>query len=141
MRYGNINSTLMPQNEFITGSGGSNDIASGASEIIVVMRQSKKRLVDKVNYITCLGKLVKYVVTDFGIFRKDAKTDQLLLSGCFSGNGNLDLKQCIENLQEKCGWDIQKFSKIDVVEKPEMRELVILRLLDPNRYWLGKSYR
>ena len=44
-RWGNLNSTIIPPNLLITGSGGANDVASGASEVLVVVPQSPLRFV------------------------------------------------------------------------------------------------
>ncbi|MCP4417636.1 MAG: glutaconate CoA-transferase, partial [Chloroflexi bacterium] len=45
-RQGNLNSTRLPNGNFMMGSGGANDVASTASEVIVVMRQSRRRFVE-----------------------------------------------------------------------------------------------
>ena len=49
-KRGNVNSTKI-EGQFIAGSGGAND-AANAQEVMVISRQSPKRFVDKVDYIT-----------------------------------------------------------------------------------------
>src|SRR5438094_54023 len=47
-KHGNINSTIVPGVTYITGSGGANDIASSAREVVVTLAQRRNRFVDKV---------------------------------------------------------------------------------------------
>lgn len=59
-RYGNINSTLTKEEKgfrHFTGSGGAADIASFAKRIYIVMKHEKRKIVDKVDYLTTVGYL------------------------------------------------------------------------------------
>lgn len=67
-KFGNINSTKLPEN-YLFGSGGAND-AINASEVFVIVKQSKRRFVDKVTYVTCPGQNIKTLVSDMGVFQK-----------------------------------------------------------------------
>jgi len=62
-RQGNLNTTRLPDGSFLMGSGGANDVASTATEVIVVARQSRSRFVEHVNYITSPGARVSTVIT------------------------------------------------------------------------------
>jgi acyl CoA:acetate/3-ketoacid CoA transferase beta subunit len=59
--HGNINTTVIGEWEHPTarlpGSGGGNDIGSLCHRTIVVMRQDRRRFVERVNYITTPGYL------------------------------------------------------------------------------------
>jgi len=63
-KYGNINTTVIGDyfkpKVYLSGSGGANDIASLAKRTVIVMRQGKKRFVEKVDYITSPGHLTGY---------------------------------------------------------------------------------
>ena len=69
-RFGNINSTWMNEDLYLTGSGGANDVASGAKEVVVVMQQSARRFLEKVPYITAPGHAVRTLVSTMGVFQK-----------------------------------------------------------------------
>lgn len=47
---GDINSTWSPGGDDIVGSGGANDVASAAEEVIAVVKHSPRRLIEKVGY-------------------------------------------------------------------------------------------
>ena len=52
---GTINSSVGVDGRYLTGSGGVNDIASVAAELLVVMKQSKGRMVDRVPFMQLPG--------------------------------------------------------------------------------------
>ncbi|HEY1466937.1 MAG TPA: CoA-transferase, partial [Acidimicrobiales bacterium] len=54
-RFGNINSTVIPGRSFLVGSGGGNDVASRADEVVVMATLTRRRTVDQVPYITSPG--------------------------------------------------------------------------------------
>lgn len=68
--YGNINSSQLSDGTYMTGSGGANDIAS-VTDCIVVCVPGKKKLVNKVNFITSPGANISSIVTTFGEFEKE----------------------------------------------------------------------
>ena len=65
---GNINTSKMGGLYFI-GVGGAAD-ALNASEALVVTKQSRERLVEKVTFVSCSGQRIKTLVTDLGVFKK-----------------------------------------------------------------------
>ena len=75
-QFGNINSSWADKDLYVTGSGGANDVATGASESMVIMKQSPKRFLEKVPFITAPGDRIRTLVSDLGIFEKlgDEKT-------------------------------------------------------------------
>ncbi|WP_422445113.1 CoA-transferase subunit beta [Thermoanaerobacterium sp. DL9XJH110] len=59
-KYGNINSTLVKTDSgsrHINGSGGASDIACFAKRLLIIMKHDKRKLVEKVDYITSVGYL------------------------------------------------------------------------------------
>src|SRR5207247_858073 len=52
---GSVNSTKIGD-KLLVGSGGANDIAAGADEIVVLTRCADTRLVPKVDYVTSSGR-------------------------------------------------------------------------------------
>lgn len=134
-RHGNINSTIVPGATYITGSGGANDIASSAREVVVTLAQSKRRLVDKVPYVTAPGARVSAVVSDLGVYEKDAR-GELVLGAVFPGR---DEAEMVAAACEQCGWPLRVAPSLRRVEPPAPDELRLLRLFDPRRYFIGDT--
>src|SRR3989442_2251853 len=89
-KHANINSTIVPGLTYITGSGGANDIASSAREVVVTLAQRRNRFVDKVPYVTAPGRRVTTVVSDLGVYEKADEHAELVLSGVFAGRPEAD---------------------------------------------------
>lgn len=66
-RFGNLNSTHLADGSLLVGSGGANDIASAAAELIVLASAEHGRLVDECHSITSPGRHVRSVVTELGV--------------------------------------------------------------------------
>ncbi|MBI4609842.1 MAG: glutaconate CoA-transferase [Candidatus Rokubacteria bacterium] len=134
-KHGNVNSTVIPGVTYVTGSGGANDIASSAREVVVTLAQSRNRFVDKVPYITAPGRRVSTVVSDFGVFEKTAEHGELVLSGVFSGEPEAE---AVRAAKERCGWELKVAPTLRRFDPPEPDELRLLRLFDPRRYFLDE---
>lgn len=135
-RYGNINSTIIPGKTYVTGSGGANDIASSAREVVVSLLQSPRRFVDKVPYITAPGRTVRTVVSDLGVYEKEDEGGALRLTGVF---GNRPEARAVEAARAACGWDLAVAARLRRFEAPTADELGLIRLFDPRRYFLGDA--
>ena len=122
---GNLNTTRLPDGGFLMGSGGANDVASAAAEVIVVARQSRARFVERVSYVTSPGARVSAVVTQLGVFRK--VNNDLVLSGVFGDEST------IQAAREACGWDLRCASEVAArsVPLPDAAEREALRRFDP----------
>jgi acyl CoA:acetate/3-ketoacid CoA transferase beta subunit/acyl CoA:acetate/3-ketoacid CoA transferase alpha subunit len=131
---GNINSSYGDDGRFLVGSGGANDIASSAADVIVVTQQSRRRLANRVAYVTSLGDRVSTVVTDKGVFRK--LDGRFVLTEYFPQAGRTS-DQVLADIRETCEWDFRVAH--DVVESrlPTRDELDRLRLFDLKRDFLG----
>src|SRR5215467_15838854 len=104
-RFGNINTTVIGPSYAapkvrLPGAGGAPEIAASCREVIVVLRQSPRSLVDRVDFITSVGfgegpghreRLgltgagPRKVITDLGILEPDPQTCELTLTGVFPG--------------------------------------------------------
>lgn len=130
-KFGNINSTKIPEkNVFLTSGGGSNDVASAAGEVIIVITHSPRRLVDEVSFVTANGNKVRTIVTDKGIMRRNSPDEPFTLTGCFVPAGH-SLDDVIEEAQNECGWDLAISNEVMVLPYPSKEELAYLRAIDP----------
>jgi acyl CoA:acetate/3-ketoacid CoA transferase alpha subunit/acyl CoA:acetate/3-ketoacid CoA transferase beta subunit len=136
-RRGNINDTKIG-NVFLVGSGGANDIGSYAKEIVVIASHETLRLVEEVPYITVPGDRVSKLVTDEAVFEKvDGElvpTKHLFHTGVPEG-------EIWEHLSKKTGWKIGVPRPLTNMVEPNREEIQLLRLFDPDRYFLGKKKR
>ena len=133
-KHGNINSTIVPGVTYVTGSGGANDIASAAREVVVTLAQSPQRFVDKVPYITAPGARVSTVVSDLGVYVKAEPAGELALAGVFAGRPEAE---AVAAARAACGWELRVAPALRRFEPPSADELRLIRLFDPRRYFLG----
>jgi acyl CoA:acetate/3-ketoacid CoA transferase alpha subunit/acyl CoA:acetate/3-ketoacid CoA transferase beta subunit len=141
-RLGNINTTrLATAGPFLVGSGGANDVASGASECLVTLEQNKDRFVEKVPYITSPGLKVRTVVSQLGIFEKEFGASELELTGYipaqFAEAPAASEEECVRAIREQCGWELKVRDHLLVVPRPAAEEIKFLRSFDPQRLFLG----
>ncbi|MBI4270196.1 MAG: glutaconate CoA-transferase [Candidatus Rokubacteria bacterium] len=133
-RYGDINSTVIPGRTYITGSGGANDIASAAREVVVSLAQSRSRFVDKVPYVTAPGRWVTTVVSDLGVLEKPDEHGELTLTGVPDGRPEAE---AVAAAREACGWDLRVAPSVRRHAAPTVDELRFIRVFDPRRYFIG----
>lgn len=133
-KHGNLNSTLIPGVLYITGSGGANDIASAAQEVVVTLAQTPRRFVDKVGYITAPGARVTAVVSDLGVYEKPLGAGELVLTRVPTGRPEAE---AVRAACEACGWELRVAPTLQRIPPPEPDELRLIRLFDPRRYFLG----
>ncbi|MCL5935422.1 MAG: hypothetical protein M1543_02885 [Firmicutes bacterium] len=136
-RSGNINSTLTGSH--IGGSGGANDIASMSKEVMVLAIQSPQKFVENVSYITSPGDKVRTLISTLGVFEKLGLDEEFTLTGYFPGSSFASPEENISHVMENCGWKLKVARDINKVPLPSSEELMTLRLLDPQRYYLGKN--
>jgi acyl CoA:acetate/3-ketoacid CoA transferase alpha subunit/acyl CoA:acetate/3-ketoacid CoA transferase beta subunit len=134
-KHGNINSTLVPGVAYITGSGGANDIASAAREVVVTLAQSRGRFVDKVPYVTAPGRRVSAVVSDLGVYEKADEHAELRLTAVYADRPEAE---AVQAARAACGWELEVAPALRRIEPPELEELRLVRLFDPRRYFLGE---
>jgi acyl CoA:acetate/3-ketoacid CoA transferase alpha subunit len=133
-KHGNINSTLVPGALYITGSGGANDIASAAREVVVTLAQTPQRFLDKVPYVTAPGRRVTAVVSDLGVYEKAEEHGELVLT---AGPGGRPEAEAVRAARAACGWELRVAPGLRRLPPPTPDELRLIRLFDPRRYFLG----
>jgi glutaconate CoA-transferase subunit B len=146
-RFGNINTTVIGDYAHPTtrlpGSGGACEIAINARQIFVIMRQSKRSFVEKIDFRTSpgnlggaanaerirreqgwLGRGPSVVVTDLGIYHFDDDGEMRLDS--------LHPGATLEAVRETIGWEPRVSRDLAVTPAPTTAELELMRVeLDP----------
>jgi glutaconate CoA-transferase subunit B len=143
-RHGNLNSSLIGDwdkpSVRLPGSGGANDIAS-LCRVIVAMHHEKRRLVEKVDFVTSPGYLagkdarrraglisggVFKVVTHLAIMGFDEKEGAMRLDRLQPG-------ATLQMVKENTGFELLVKDGVDQAAAPTAEELAILRMLDPEK--------
>jgi acyl CoA:acetate/3-ketoacid CoA transferase beta subunit len=127
-RFGNINSTMVPGQRLLMGSGGANDVATCAGETVVAANQSRERFLDRVPYVTAPGDRVSAVVSQLGVYEKE--DGELVLTGVHDE----DVDVGVRIAREHCGWELRVAREVVRIDPPARQDLVALRLMDP-RGW------
>jgi glutaconate CoA-transferase subunit B len=146
-RFGNINTTVIGDYEHprtrLPGSGGACEIAINARQVFVIMRQSKRSFVEKIDFRTSPGNLggaetaarirreqgwlgsgPSVVVTDLGIYRFD-ETGEMRLESIHPG-------VTLEQVRDTMGWEPKIADSLPVTPAPTAEELRLIREeLDP----------
>jgi acyl CoA:acetate/3-ketoacid CoA transferase alpha subunit/acyl CoA:acetate/3-ketoacid CoA transferase beta subunit len=135
-RFGNVNSTQIVPRPFLVGSGGGNDVASTATENVVVATLTPQRTPADCSYITSPGRAVRALVTDLGLLEKlgDLETSELVLTAVPAGDA--PLADRIAAAQAACGWDLQVASAVTEIASPTSDEVSALRHWDPRGWFL-----
>jgi glutaconate CoA-transferase subunit B len=143
-RYGNINTTVIGDYQAPTvrlpGSGGACEIAINARNVLVIMRQSPRSFVERVDFLTSPGhhpdRAVEAargwpgngpttVVTDLGTYCFDAETGQMMLRTLHPGVS-------LDQAQAATGWELLVSPDLDKTPPPTSAELSLIRdELDP----------
>lgn len=140
-RYANINSTVVgpyaSPRVRLPGAGGAPEIAASCRRVIVVMRQSRRSFVDRVDFVTSVGygrgpgdreRLglrgagPSVVITDLGVLRPDPQTCELVVTALHPG-------VTPEQVREATGWDVRFAADLARTEAPTPDELAALRAL------------
>ncbi len=132
-RFGNINSTVIPGRSFLVGSGGGNDVASRADEVVVMATLTGRRTVDQVPYITSPGARVRAFVCDLGIFEK-GDDDTFVLTAVAPGPGTAEER--VGAIGDLCGWDLSVARDLIELAPAEEDHVHALRRWDPRGHFL-----
>jgi glutaconate CoA-transferase subunit B len=122
---GHLNSTVIgdydrPQVR-LPGAGGAPEIATLAKDIIVIMRQSPRAFVEKLDFRSSAGS-PSVVITDLGLLRPDADSGELTQTQLHPGVN-------AEQAREATGWDLKLAPDLNETEPPSDEELSVLREL------------
>lgn len=141
-RFGNINTTVIGDDYAdpkvrLPGAGGAPEIAGSCREVFVVVRQTRRSFVERVDFVTSVGfgrgpgdreRLglpgagPTLVITDLGILRPDPETCELVLSQIHPG---VD----VDHVRESTGWPLDVSPELTTTEAPTEDELRALRAL------------
>jgi glutaconate CoA-transferase, subunit B len=140
-RFANLNTTVVGPYDKpkvrLPGGGGAPEIANSCREIFIIMNQSKRSFVDKLDFITSLGhgeggdhrgrlgvttKGPTRLVTDLCMFEPDAKTKEMTVVSVHPGVTR-------EQIDSSTGWKVRYAPKVSETPAPDARELEVLREL------------
>ncbi|WP_433717844.1 CoA-transferase subunit beta [Actinoplanes sp. CA-051413] len=141
-RYGNINTTVIGADYAdpgvrLPGAGGAPEIAASCGEVIVVVRQSPRTFVDRVDFVTSVGhgrgpgdrarlglrgRGPVLVITDLGVLEPDPETQELALTRLHPG-------VTVEQAVAATGWKLRVADPLTSTEPPSEDELTALRAL------------
>jgi acyl CoA:acetate/3-ketoacid CoA transferase alpha subunit/acyl CoA:acetate/3-ketoacid CoA transferase beta subunit len=132
-RSGNINSTVIPGRSFLVGSGGGNDVASRADEVVVMATLTGRRTVEAVPYVTSPGDRVVAFVSDLGIFEKGEAGTFVLTA---VAPGAEPLGERVDRIRSLCGWALDVAPGLGELEPAEEANVHALRRWDPRGHFL-----
>jgi glutaconate CoA-transferase subunit B len=139
-RFGNINTSVIGNyvkpKVRLPGSGGACDIAINAHKVFVIMPQSKRSFVERVDFITSPGHLLgkrpeawpgggpAVVVTGLGTYRF-GEDGEMFLESLHPGVSEDDVRA-------NTGWEVRIPRGVGATPPPTQRELALIRQeLDP----------
>jgi glutaconate CoA-transferase, subunit B len=140
-RFANINTTVIgaygrPKVR-LPGAGGAPEIAGMAGEVFIVLEQTPRTFVDRLEFITSVGFLgggderrrsglrgkgPTAVITDLGILTPDPATKELTLTSIHPG-------VAVEQVRAATGWPLKISDTLETTRAPEAGELLALREL------------
>jgi glutaconate CoA-transferase subunit B len=140
-RFGNINTTVIGDygspKVRLPGSGGACEIAINARKVLVIMPQSKRSFVEKIDFVTSPGHLAgarpkawigsgpSVVVTDLGVYRFTEDTGEMEVATLHPG-------VTFDQARAKTSWPLRAAPDLGETEPPGHEELRLIREeLDP----------
>jgi glutaconate CoA-transferase subunit B len=138
-KFANINTTVIgaynrPKVR-LPGAGGAPEIAASTKEVLIILRQSRRTFVEKVEFITSAGFLnggderrrlgipgagPKAVITDLGVLTPDPQTKELTLTQIHPG-------VTVDQAKAAIGWELKVSPHLAITEEPDPEDLRVLR--------------
>ncbi|WP_395448104.1 CoA-transferase subunit beta [Aminobacter sp. UC22_36] len=138
-KFGNINTTVIgdyahPRTR-LPGGGGAPEIATSSKEIYITMVQTKRGMVDKIDFYTSFGhgdggdhrqrlgidtKGPTLLITDLAIWKPDPDTKEFTVVSLHPGVPP-------DKVQETCGWTVKFADTLEQTPAPTELELKTLR--------------
>jgi glutaconate CoA-transferase subunit B len=138
-RFANLNTTVVGRYEKpkarLPGGGGAPEIAIACGEIFIVMPQSRRSFVDKLDFVTSLGhgeggdhraRLGVHtlgptrLITDLAVFAPDPETKEMTVVSMHPGVTR-------DEIDAATGWPVKNADNVAVTEAPADGELAVLR--------------
>lgn len=128
-RFGNLNSTVIGDYDHPTvrlpGAGGAPEIATSVRDVFVMLRQSPRAFVERLDFVSSVGTKVRVVVTDLGILEPD-ESGELVLTHLHPG-------ATAEQARDATGWVLRVAGDLRETEPPTEAELAALRALEQRK--------
>jgi glutaconate CoA-transferase subunit B len=138
-RFGNLNSTVIGSYDRPTvrlpGAGGAPEIATGCREVFIIMRQSPRSFVSRLDFMTTPGhgdvvdrrtapathvKGPTKVITDLCVMEPHPQAKELTVTSLHPG-------VTIQQVKDATGWDVAFALNLTETSPPTSRELDVLR--------------
>jgi glutaconate CoA-transferase subunit B len=138
-KYANLNTTVVGPYDKpkvrLPGGGGAPEIATSCGEIFIIMAQSKRGFVDRLDFVTSVGhgdggdaraklglktKGPTRLITDLALLEPDAETKEMTVVSIHPGVTR-------EQIQESTGWPVKFAAKVAETPAPTAQELEVLR--------------
>ena len=138
-RFGNLNSTVIGDYAHpkvrLPGAGGASEIATYAHEVLIIMKQTPRSFVPRLDFLTSAGYLTgsgaraasgspgagpRAVITDFGVLRPHRQTRELELTALYPGVS-------AEAARAATGWPLAVADDLKQLPAPAPAELTVLR--------------
>jgi glutaconate CoA-transferase subunit B len=153
-RFANINTTVIGADYNapkvrLPGAGGAPEIAASCREVIVIVRQTLRSFVERVDFVTSVGfgdgpgsrKYLgltgagpRQIITNLGVLEPDRETCELVLTGVYPGVS-------VAQVRERTGWDLRVADGLPEIAAPSAAELTALRDLRATRPARGGTPR
>jgi glutaconate CoA-transferase subunit B len=140
--FGNLNSTVIGDYAHpkvrLPGAGGASEIATYAREVLVIMKQTPRSFVPRLDFLTSAGYLTgsgaraasgspgagpRAVITDFGVLRPHPESEELELAALYPGIS-------VDAARAATGWSLRVAAHIETLPAPEPAALAALRDLE-----------
>jgi glutaconate CoA-transferase, subunit B len=140
--FGNLNSTVIGDYAHpivrLPGAGGASEIATYAREVLIIMKQTPRSFVPRLDFLTSAGYLTgsgaraasgspgagpRAVITDFGVLRPHPETEELELAALYPGIS-------VDAARAATGWPLRAARQLETLPAPEPAELAVLRDLE-----------
>ena len=137
-KFGNINTTTIggsyeKPKVRLPGAGGAPEIATAAKHVNIILKQSKRNFVEKLDFVTssgvyedgrgnprACGRGPTTVITDLGIMSATPERRELVLQSVHPGI-------TVEQVREATGWNLRVADHVQQTPAPTTQELAALR--------------
>jgi glutaconate CoA-transferase subunit B len=140
-RFANINTTVIGDYDAprvrLPGAGGAPEIAASCGEVVVIVRQSARAFVERVDFVTSVGagsgpgdrerlgltgRGPTRVITDLGVLEPDPESCELRLTAMHPG-------VALDDVRAATGWELTVAEDLRATDPPTDEELAALRAL------------
>lgn len=149
-RFGNLNTSYIGDRRRpsvkLPGSGGGADIAILSRRWVTLMNHERRRLVERVSYVTSpgygdgpgwrqahdlAGGGPAAIVTTLAVYRFLPEGGEAYLASVHPGH-------TVEEVRAETGWELKVPADVATTEPPTADELAQIRRFDPDGFWTGR---